>query len=73
MSDYGLFNIRADKLLFQIRNSNLRKASMSVALPVTSCLHLGQMQGLKLFLVVKINVSKMFFYIENIYSLARFT
>ena len=73
MTDCGLFNIRSDKLLCHILNSNLRKASMSVALPVTSCLHLGQMQGLKLFLVVKIKVSKIFFYIKNIYSLARFT
>ena len=72
MNDCGLFNIRTDKLLFHIWNSNLRNASMSVALPVTSCLHLGQMQGLKLFLMVK-KVLEMSFYIENIYSLARFT
>ena len=32
--------------------TNLRKFSMSVALPIISCLHLGQMHGLKPDLVI---------------------
>ena len=38
--------------LFLLPETYLRNASMSVALPVTSCLHLGQMHGLKPDLVI---------------------
>ena len=63
---------------------HLRNVSMSVALPIIFCLHFGQMQGLKIFLVIirafqfqPCKQTQIFIFKQSetssIYSLASFT